>query len=252
MSWRLLHSRRIRLVAGAWFSVVAIGLAVAHSASGAESADGGDGECSDAEHRADILQRGGKLREARAEFESCSESTCAGPVREECVKRVAAVEELMPTVVLGAKDADGNDLGGVQVTVDGISMSNAADGMPHEIDPGEHRLVFEAQGFAPLEKIWVIMEGEKGRRERVVLLSRASRRIDVEPSVKAATSQAPSLATHPISIASPAPVQPLPFWKSSWFWGAVGAAAVVGCGIYFASGQDSSGDRIHLQLQVPH
>lgn len=232
--------------------MVTMGLAAAHSASGADSADGGNGECSDAEHRADILERSGKLREARAEFESCSEPTCPGPVREECLKRVAAVGELMPTLVLGAKDADGNDLGGVQVKVDGISMSHAADGMPHEIDPGEHHIVFEAQGFAPLEKIWVIMEGEKGRRERVVLPSRSPRKVDVEPSVKAATLQAPSLATHPISTASPAPVQPLPFWKSSWFWGAVGAAAVVGCGIYFASSQDSSSDRIHLQLQVPH
>lgn len=41
-----------------------------------------------------------------------------------------------------------------------------------------------------------------------------------------------------------------PFYTSSWFWGAVGAAAVIG-GIFFLASQDTSSDPIHLQMRVP-
>lgn len=41
-----------------------------------------------------------------------------------------------------------------------------------------------------------------------------------------------------------------PFYTSAWFWGAVGGAALIGAGFYFAS-RDTSSDPIHLQMHVP-
>lgn len=41
-----------------------------------------------------------------------------------------------------------------------------------------------------------------------------------------------------------------PFYASPWFWGAIGAAVLVGGFFYFAS-QDTSDDPIHLQMKVP-
>lgn len=41
-----------------------------------------------------------------------------------------------------------------------------------------------------------------------------------------------------------------PFYASPWFWGALGAAALLGTGAYFAS-RSSSSDSINLQLRVP-
>jgi hypothetical protein len=41
-----------------------------------------------------------------------------------------------------------------------------------------------------------------------------------------------------------------PFYTSPWFWGALGAAALGGTALYFATRDNSSGT-IHLQLQVP-
>jgi hypothetical protein len=41
-----------------------------------------------------------------------------------------------------------------------------------------------------------------------------------------------------------------PFYASGWFWGAIGAAAVLG-GIFFFTSQDTSNDPIHLQMRVP-
>jgi hypothetical protein len=41
------------------------------------------------------------------------------------------------------------------------------------------------------------------------------------------------------------------FYTSAWFWGALGAAALVGGAFYFASRGDTSSDPIHLQMRVP-
>lgn len=41
-----------------------------------------------------------------------------------------------------------------------------------------------------------------------------------------------------------------PFYASPWFWGAIGAAVLIGGFFYFAS-QDTSDDPIHLQMKVP-
>jgi hypothetical protein len=41
------------------------------------------------------------------------------------------------------------------------------------------------------------------------------------------------------------------FYQSGWFWGAVGAAVFAGGALFFAT-RDSSGQTIHLDVQVPH
>ncbi|GEM_PF-815870 len=41
-----------------------------------------------------------------------------------------------------------------------------------------------------------------------------------------------------------------PFYASPWFWGAIGAAVLVG-GFFFLASQDTSDDPIHLQMKVP-
>ena len=61
----------------------------------------------------------------------------------------------------------------------------------------------------------------------------------------------PSAATS----AAPVKVKPedeksSPFYASGWFWGAVGAAALLGTGFYFAT-RDTGSDPIHVQLKVP-
>jgi len=69
---------------------------------------------------------------------------------------------------------------------------------------------------------------------------------------------APALATSPLPPAHVAPGErggeeksgPTPFYKSPWFWGALGAAAFGGATLYFATRDNSSGT-IHLQMQAP-
>jgi hypothetical protein len=65
-----------------------------------------------------------------------------------------------------------------------------------------------------------------------------------------ASLSAPTLATSE-TPKKEAPGAPRPFYESLWFWGAVGAAALVGGAAYFAT-RDSSPSTIHLEVQVPH
>jgi hypothetical protein len=65
-----------------------------------------------------------------------------------------------------------------------------------------------------------------------------------------ALASAPVLATREAPRSeTPAPARP--FYTSVWFWGAVGAAALLGGAAYIAT-RDSSPSTIHLEVQVPH
>jgi hypothetical protein len=69
------------------------------------------------------------------------------------------------------------------------------------------------------------------------------------PPPAQASIRAPILATReaPRSETS----GPRPFYQSGWFWGALGAAALLGGAAYMAT-RDSSPPAIHLEVQVPH
>jgi hypothetical protein len=60
---------------------------------------------------------------------------------------------------------------------------------------------------------------------------------------------APSLATHE-APQMPNSSHAVPFYESPWFWGALGAAVLVGGGVYLAT-RDTSPSTIHLELKVP-
>jgi hypothetical protein len=58
-----------------------------------------------------------------------------------------------------------------------------------------------------------------------------------------------ALAPAPVKL-KPEDEKSSPFYASGWFWGALGAAALVGGAFYFAT-RDTGSDPIHLQLKVP-
>jgi hypothetical protein len=75
----------------------------------------------------------------------------------------------MPTIVFEVRDAAGNDLSAVAVTMDGYPLVERLEGTALSIDPGEHEFVFHSKEMEPVTEQWVIREGEKGRREKVIL-----------------------------------------------------------------------------------
>jgi hypothetical protein len=130
------------------------------------------------------LRKEGKFMEARKELVACVDASCPAEVRADCALRLPALNAALPTVVISATDALGNDLSHVDVMVDGAPLTDTLDGRALSINPGSHVFRFEEKGEAAVEKIIVLREGEKDRRVTVQLGS-------VSPSPAAALQAAP-------------------------------------------------------------
>jgi hypothetical protein len=115
------------------------------------------------------LQKDHHLREAREQLLICAALSCPAEMRAECERRVANVNADTPTVVFEVKDGAGNDLSNVTVRVDGKPSSDPLEGTALSLDPGPHQFHFGAAGQLPVDVTLVLREGEKGRRERVVI-----------------------------------------------------------------------------------
>jgi hypothetical protein len=148
-------------------------------------------ECIRANESAQDLQGQGKLREARTQLAACVAATCPGAVRQDCAQRLSDVESKIPTLVLEVKTASGDDATGVRVLEDGAVIAEKLGGTALELDPGEHRLTFEADGQPSVTKTFALHEGEKGRRERVILASSTPVPLAGEPAA-ASTQKADS------------------------------------------------------------
>jgi hypothetical protein len=110
----------------------------------------------------------GELIESRASLQVCSRSECPDVVVRACARWLREVDDAIPTVILGARDASGDDVRGARVLVDGQLAQRGLTGKPLEIDPGQHVFRFEA-GAQHVESRLVINAGEKNRLVRVTL-----------------------------------------------------------------------------------
>ena len=147
------------------------------------------------------LRDQGKLKSARDQFLVCARDLCPAAVRKDCAGWLASVEAGMPTIVLAAVDADQHDLIAVRVTMDGQPVVSTLDGKAIPVDPGPHKLRFEAEGLAPVEMPVLVREGEQ---RRVVSARFAPKSA---PSVKDAPPPPPPPPPAPVS--RPVPVAPI-------------------------------------------
>ena len=131
-------------------------------------------DCITANESAIKLRADHRLREARAQLLVCAALTCPAEVRAECERRVGAVNAAIPTIVFQAKDAAGNDMSAVTVTMDGKPLAERLEGTAISLDPGEHTFHFEAPGQPPIDKTFVLLEGAKDRQERIVFAPTAA------------------------------------------------------------------------------
>ncbi|MFZ5892292.1 MAG: hypothetical protein ACOY0T_14635 [Myxococcota bacterium] len=110
-----------------------------------------------------------KLRAERAQLLICAAPSCPADIRKECTRRVEEVNAAIPTIVFEVKDAAGNDLSAVKVSMDGEVLAERLEGSALSIDPGEHTFTFEAAGQPVTIKQLLVREAEKERRELVRL-----------------------------------------------------------------------------------
>ena len=202
------------------------------AASPARGADADEKEqCINASDQGQQLRDDGKYRLAREAFLRCSRSTCPGLVSHNCAQWLIDVDGRSPTVVIDAKDENGNDLVDVKVTSDGTELVAKLNGMPFPIDPGEHALRYETSGYPPIEEHIVIRTGEKNR---VLKVRFAQEKAPAPPP--AAPTPAPEASEASRGI-------PLPVW----IFGGVAVAAFASEAYFGLSGMsqfngDNSGD----------
>jgi hypothetical protein len=125
----------------------------------------------------------------------------------------------MPTVIFDVKDEKGRNLGAVVVTADGDQLvAPWLDGRAIAIDPGDHVFHFASEGFTAIQRRLVLREGEKDRREQIVLTQ--------PPPVAPAAATVPP-PTPPESAAPPQSAGPSQQRAIGLIIGGVGAASLV-------------------------
>lgn len=123
-------------------------------------------ECIAANESSIQLRKAKHLREAREQLLICAEPSCPADIRTECARDVSEVTAAIPSLVISAQDAAGNDLVAVKVSMDGKPLAQRLDGSAIPLDPGPHDLELEAAGQPRvIKKTIVLREGEKDRRE---------------------------------------------------------------------------------------
>jgi hypothetical protein len=126
-------------------------------------------ECIAASDRGQSQRDEGKYRSARTAFLQCARDVCPQLVLKSCARWLRELDEAAPSIVLGAKDEQGNDLADASVTFDGEPLASHLDGRPVEVDSGEHVLRFERPGTTPVEQRLILRAGEKARVVTVTL-----------------------------------------------------------------------------------
>jgi hypothetical protein len=123
-----------------------------------------------------------KLRAERGQLLVCAAPSCPSDIRKECLRRVDEVNAAIPTIIFDAKDAGGNDLSTVKVTLDGEMLAERLEGTALSIDPGEHSFTFETAGQPPVTKQFIIQESQKDRRESITFGKPAPRWVPSQPA----------------------------------------------------------------------
>jgi hypothetical protein len=127
--------------------------------------------CIAASEDAQQLRIDGKLLKARARLLECARPECPAIVRQDCTQWMADVVAATPSVVLGARDAQGHDVWAVRASMDGAPLAERLDGRPVLVDPGVHVFRFEstaAPGVAADAQV-LVRAGEKNREIAVTL-----------------------------------------------------------------------------------
>jgi hypothetical protein len=201
-------------------TAILLGIALAPASARAEPTKA---ECIDADTDAQSLRRAGRFAESRERLRACMDPACPSIVSRDCASRLDELDGVQPNIVFEVEDPEGRDLPGVVITADGRSVPPALEGTAIERDPGPHVFTFEAPGRVSVTQTFVLREGEKGRRERVVLMPRAELSAELAPRAEPAPTTAP-----PVAPTVAPPVAASGGWQrpAAWTVGGIGLAAI--------------------------
>ncbi len=144
-------------------------------ATNARAQDDEKAACAQAAELGQESRREGRLLDALTQFQRCARQSCPSVITSDCISFAAEVNAILPSVVFRARDPEGRDITEVTVLVDNVVVATRIDGRAVSLDPGEHRVRFEAVGRPPVERAIVVAEGEKSRLFTGVVPSSKSR-----------------------------------------------------------------------------
>jgi hypothetical protein len=119
--------------------------------------------CTSAAASGQRLARAGKLHDARASFVACIRPECPAEVKAVCDGLLSTLDKNMPTLIVGARTEDGQDLVDVRVKVDDVLVLESLDGKAISVDPGPHVLRFDHGASPSVVRTVVMRETEKDR-----------------------------------------------------------------------------------------
>lgn len=147
-------------LASAWLALAAVGSARAADPKDVKAAKIA---CVQASDKAQTLKSDGKLIDAREQLLACARESCPAPVRKDCTRRLGELEDALPTIVIGAKDAGGKDVIDVKVRIDGVVVLEKLDGKAISVDPGAHTFEFEHAKLPSVKEQVLVQQGVKNR-----------------------------------------------------------------------------------------
>jgi hypothetical protein len=182
--------------------------------------------CVNASSEGQALRDDGKLHEARDRFVSCARDECPSIVRKYCADWLTDIERRLPSAVFRVKGADGSDVLGGRLEIDGQPEAHGLDGTAVPLDPGEHAIRIAREGAASIEERIVIVEGERGRL--VTLHAPLPPAPPAAPAVESASAASPGVTVTPLTLV-------------------LGGVGVVGLASFAYFGLTASGNLSHLR-----
>lgn len=170
--------------------------------------------CAESYEAIQRLRLKGDLHAAYEQAATCAQIACPLFIRSDCIKWAGEIRALQPSIVVVAHDADGGNVFDSQASLDGVRVADRLPSPPIEVDPGEHLLHLEANGYEPVDVRVMLQSGEKGR----TVVAGFGHRRDSE--------SAPTASAHPQARFA-RPVPPI-----VWILGSIGIA-VTAVGTYF-------------------
>jgi hypothetical protein len=118
--------------------------------------------CFTAYEQGQRLRHRGSLQASREQFAICSADGCPGPVKKDCAQWLGEVQKSLASVIVTARDGQGQETTNVEVFVDDQRVAQRLDGKPISIDPGSHTMRYVLGDQKREEKIF-LGEGEQRR-----------------------------------------------------------------------------------------
>ncbi len=142
-------------------AVALVGGAGEARAQGAEDAT--KQACVSAYDETQTLRQSGSLSSAREKALACSQEQCPAIVKKDCAQWLGEIDNALPRVSFGVKDATGQDTTAARVFMDGKPLLEKVEANAVAVDPGERTFRAEIDGQAPQEQKVILREGEKNR-----------------------------------------------------------------------------------------